>query len=280
MPDDVRDYIFHLPEIEDHAIDPGLAALSIASQAHPERSLDRYINHLEQLKQKTGQRFKDLLEAGAEDTAQTRLAALKHVLHDEQGYVGDQETYNNIDNADLIEVIERRKGLPVALAILYISIGQAQGWDLKGLNFPAHFLVRLDHAGQRLIFDAFGGCQIMEAAHMRELTKSMAGQGAELSAEYYQTVSNRAVLIRLQNNIKLRLIEAGDYKKALETVEIMRRIDPQEYRLLLDAGVLNARIGDPKTAIDLLEDYISQSPNTNDREEAALMIRQLKETLQ
>lgn len=279
MAHDITEYLDTIADKDDNNIDIGLAALSIAARNHPDRSMDRYLNHLEQMKQKTGERFRELAEAGADDSAGTRLAALKHALHDDAGYNGDHETYDNIDNADLIEVIERHKGLPVTLAILYICCGEAQGWHINGLNFPAHFLCRIEYAGERIIFDPFNGCATLEAPHLRELLKTRLGDNAELSADFYEPISHRSVLIRLQNNIKLRLIEVGDYKKALETVEIMRRIDPDEYRLLLDAGVLYARTGQPKRAIPLLEDYITKSPNTRDREEAALMLRQLKDNL-
>lgn len=279
MNDSVESYLDVLPEVKDHEIDLGLAALSIAARNHPKRSMDRYINHIEQIKQKTGERHKELIDAGAEDTAGTRLAALKHIICDECGYDGNRENYENIDNADLVEVIDKRKGLPVALSILYICAAEDQGWDVQGLNFPAHFLLRIEYDGERLIFDPFNACQVMQAPHLRELLKSVAGEDAELSSTFYEPISKRDLLIRLQNNIKLRLIEYGDYESALQTIEIMRRIDPNEFRLLLDAGVLYARTGQPQTAIPLLEDYIEKSPNYRDREEAALIVRKLKETL-
>ena len=276
MTHEIQAYIDQVSEMEDQDINLAMAALSIASFSHPNRSIDRYANHIEQLKEETGRRFKDLIEAGAEDDAATRLAALKHVLHDTHDYKGDQQNYDNLDNADLIEVIERRKGLPVALAILYITAAEGQGWKVEGINFPAHFLVRIELAGQRLIFDPFSGCKILEAPDLRKLLKKYIGENAELSADYYKPVTKKETLIRLQNNIKLRLIEAGDYRSALKTVKLMRRVDPSEYRLLLDAGVLYARTGEQKKAISLLEDYISKAPDQRDREEVALMVQQLK----
>lgn len=279
MADDVRDYIQRLSAFEDAEIDLGLAALSIAARNHPERSTDRYLNHIEQLKQKTGERFVELVDAGAKDTAQTRLAALKHVLHDEYDYRGDQKCYESIDGADLIETIDGRCGLPVTLAILYIICARSQGWVAGGINFPAHFLPRLEYDGERVIFDPFQDCRMMQAADLRQLLKQHMGEEAELSNEYYQPISNRAVLIRLQNNIKLRLIQAGDYQKALDTVEIMMVIDPGEFRLLLDAGVLYARTGKTERAIQMLESYITHTPSGRDKEEAALMIRHLREML-
>jgi regulator of sirC expression with transglutaminase-like and TPR domain len=95
---------------------------------------------------------------------------------------------------------------------------------------------------------------------MRALIKQVQGPNAELSASYYETASNRDILIRLQNNIKLRQIEMEDYTGALRTVETMRLIDPGEFRLLLDAGVLYAKVGRPQAAVPMLNNYIDHLP--------------------
>ena len=85
--------------------------------------------------------------------------------------------------------------------------------------------------------------------------------------------------MRLQNNIQLRLIEAEDYEGALRTVEAMRAVDPGEYRLLLDAGVLYARTNRLQKAIVTLEAYITRAPGDRDRQEAAMLLEQLRESL-
>ena len=94
-----------------------------------------------------------------------------------------------------------------------------------------------------MILDPFQGCKILDAPDLRQILKNIAGPQAELSSSYYDVVSRRDILIRLQNNIKLRQIEAEDFDAALRTIAIMRVIKPDEYRLLLDEGVLRARIG-------------------------------------
>lgn len=279
MQADLQQYLDQLPELPDEEIDIGLASLALAARWYPERSMDRYVNHIEEMTQKTGEYFTQLCQSGASDSAATRLAALKEVVHNDYGYTGDQENYNSLDNTDMVQVIERRKGLPVAIAILYITCGRRQGWQIYGLNFPAHFITRIDYKGERIIFDPFNKCNLLEAPDLRKIIKDKTGPQTELSAEFYAPLSQRAILIRLQNNRKLRFIEAGDYKNALDTVEVMLHIDPAEFRLFLDAGVLYARCGQKKKAVKYLEDYINETPNAQDREEAALMLRQLKQSM-
>ncbi len=257
-------------------IDPAIAAIQIARAKGEINSVERYRNHIYTLHALVGQRFDKLVRAGAENNANTRIAALKDVLCNQYGYEGAQENYDNIGNALLPQVIDTRKGLPVAISILYISCGMAQKWVVSGLNFPDHFVIRVDHGGERIIFDPFNTCKIMDAAGLRTLLKKTRGPYAELRADYYQAVDIKDILIRLENNIKFRQIEMEDYEEALKTIEIMQIIDPEEYRLLFDAGVLHAKLGQAKKAISLLESYIDKTPHARDKDDAVKILNQLR----
>lgn len=255
-------------------------AMGFAAPQHEGISIDKYFHHVNKIAQDAGERYIELLNAGAKDDARTRLAALKHILADREGYQGDADTYDDLQNADIIRVIDRRKGMPISLSILYIHVGRLNGWVVDGLNFPGHFLCRIEHNGERLIFDPFGHCEIMEAPDLRNLIKKIRGQKAELSADYYKPCTNRETLIRLQNNVKLRLIEAEEYAEALRSVEMMRLVDPHEYRLLFDAGVLYAKTGQRKAAVEVLDRYIALAPTARDRQEAEAIIRHIRESVQ
>lgn len=254
-------------------------AMAFAASAHAGISIDKYFNHVNKAAHSAGERYIELLNAGAKDDARTRLAALKHILADREGYEGDSETYDDLQNADIIRVIDRRKGMPIALSILYIHVGRLNGWAVDGLNFPGHFLCRIEFGGERLIFDPFEDCEILEAPELRKLIKKIRGANAELSADYYKPCTNRETLIRLQNNVKLRLIEAEEYDEALKSVEMMRMVDPGEYRLLFDAGVLYAKTGQRKAAVEALDKYITLAPDARDRREAEAIIRHIRDTV-
>jgi regulator of sirC expression with transglutaminase-like and TPR domain len=250
-------------------------ALALAAQMHPGIVLERYEFHLTKLCDDVKARYQALLDNGAEDNAQTQLAALKHILADQEGYEGDTEQYDDLQNADLIRVIDRRKGMPISLSVLYIHVGRANGFDVCGLNFPGHFLCRIEKDGTRVIFDPFTRCEVLEAADLRQLLKRVQGPNAELAPDYYEPASNRDILVRLQNNIKLRLIEAEDYEESLKSVEMMRIIAPDEYRLLFDAGILYAKTGKRDEAIGALEQYLSRVTGWEERADAEAILREL-----
>ena len=108
---------------------------------------------------------------------------LGEVIAEAYGYRGDNETYDDLQNADVARVLERRKGLPVALAILYLHVARGQGWDAEGLAFPGHFLIRVEIDGARHVLDPFNDGQVVEAPALRTLLQRVLGPDANLSPE-------------------------------------------------------------------------------------------------
>ncbi len=101
--------------------------------------------------------------------------ALSEVIARSYAYRGDSETYDDLQNADLVRVIERRKGLPVALSILYLHVARAQGWQAEGLAFPVHFLIRIGIDGARHVVDPFHEGALRDAAELRKLLRQVLG---------------------------------------------------------------------------------------------------------
>jgi len=270
----------HLPDVEIDVAPVAICLAAVGTGQYKGRNFERYFHHLKRITEETAQRYEDLLAAGGQDDPETQLAALKHILADKYGYSGDEDNYNDLRNADLIAVIDRARGLPIALSLLYLHAGQAQGWDIKGISFPGHFLVRLERAGRRIIFDPFQGAVPVEAPQLRALLKNALGPNAELSSDYFEAATNREILTRLQNNIKLRQIEASDYTGALETIKAMRLVAPQEFRLLLDAGVLYSKTGQMEQAEDALMRYIDEVKNPQFKQDALLLLEQVRREMQ
>lgn len=189
-----------------------------------------------------------------------RRAALAELLHGQFGYAGDSETYDDLSNANLLKVIERRRGLPVALGILWLHAAEAAGWEAHGVDFPGHFLVALAGRGQ-VVVDVFGGGAQLEARDLRALLKKVAGETAELRRDTLARMTKRAVLLRLQNNIKVRRLRDGDLSGAVACTEDMLRIAPEVAPLWREAGLMHQRLGHITAAIMSLERFLALSPD-------------------
>jgi regulator of sirC expression with transglutaminase-like and TPR domain len=251
----------------------GDAALALASFERPRVGLSRYRQHLATLARDVGR------HAGAAGDLAARAQALNEIILLKHGYSGDELTYDDLQNANLMRVVDRRKGLPVALGILYLHTARAQGWESVGLAFPGHFLVRLGEGAERLILDPFHGGQICEAAILRELLKAMAGQEIELMPEHYAPVSDRDVLLRLQNNLKSRLLQAGRQEQAVRVVDTMLLLAPDLAELWHESGILHARLGNMLASVNALEEFVRRAPEGMARHQAAAFLQQLKSKL-
>ena len=249
------------------------AALALASFDRPRVGLARYSRHLRTLAQDVARRVGARHDLAACATALNEIILLKH------GYSGDELTYDDLQNANLMRVIDRRKGLPVALGILYLDAARAQGWDAVGLGFPGHFLIRLSDGANRLILDPFHDGRILDAVALRELLKAIAGQEIELAPEHYAPVADRDVLLRLQNNLKSRLIQSQRHEEAVRVVETMRMLAPNLAELAREAGLLHAQLGNMRAAMRAIEEFIARAPEGAARHEAAVVLQQLKSKL-
>jgi regulator of sirC expression with transglutaminase-like and TPR domain len=194
--------------------------------------------------------------------AEARRALLAHVIHDEGGYAGDTDSYDDPSNASLIRVTERRRGLPVALGLLWLHVAEAAGWPARGLDFPGHFLLSLDGTGKggSVVVDPFNGGCALPAPALRALIKRVEGPGAELRPGMLAPMSRRAVLLRLQTNIRLRRLRDNDLEGALACTLDMLRLAPDAAPLWREAAVMNARLGRLGAAIEGMERFLGLVP--------------------
>lgn len=226
-------------------LDMARLALALSVLARPERDVSAGLAHLDEI----ATRAAGLAGSNPSET-------LPSLLAEEFGYAGDTDSYEDMINADLAAVIDRRRGLPVALGILYCHAARAAGWDAAGLSFPAHFLIRVDGPGGRHILDPFHGGRAMDAGTMRSLLRHM-GAGEDLSAEHHQEVPDRLVLLRLQNNIKLRRLQSNDIEGGLAVLGRMRRLAPDMASLVMEEAAILAEGGAILGAAKAVKGYLA-----------------------
>jgi regulator of sirC expression with transglutaminase-like and TPR domain len=253
--------------------DIGEAALALAALDRPRVDLERYRLHLGDLAEAVGRKAKGNFSADGQ------AAALAAVIAGTGGYRGDDETYDDLQNANLISVIDRRRGLPVALGIIYLHVARAQGWHATGLAFPGHFLIGINAGAERVIFDPFAGRPVDGAATLRAMLKAAAGNEAELTPACYAPLDDRHVLVRLQNNIKTRLAAQGRFAEAIHICEGMLLIAPEETMLHRDLGIFHAEIGNLSAAVGALNNFINLTTDEEARHIAAALVQKIKTRL-
>ncbi len=249
-------------------------ALALSGAARPELDLAPYRAHLSEIVTSVAAEAK-----GRPDTVAGRVAALREALVERLGYRGDRDSYDDLRNADLAGVIDRRRGLPVALAILWIHGARGQGWEASGLAFPSHFLIRVDGPDGRAIVDPFNEGATLDTKALRGLLKRLEGPNAELQNHHYALVPDRTVLLRLQNNIKMRLLKAEEFKGALATLERMLMLAPSDPALWHEAGLVHAGLDNLRAGVMCLEQALALVEAAGAKSRIAMEIQALKSRL-
>ena len=252
-------------------IDLTEVALISAALDCEQADLEIYRKHLKDITSKV-KRFSSKLQ---EDSAEDRARSLREIIAKEYEYNGDLLTYNNMQNANLIFVIDRRKGLPVTLAIIYLHVARCLGWFAEGINFPGHFLIRLSAAGSCVIIDPFNSGIIRDIHDLRVFLKQLSGEETELSPSYFSGVTNRDIIIRLMNNIKLRAVSEGNLNRATEILERMLIVSPWNAIFLRESGIYNMQLGNLKRAKEHLEEFVNQAKTDTMREEAKKILHSI-----
>ncbi len=256
----------------DDGFDIAEAALLLAALDRPGLDLAPYRRHLADIAAALNR-----IEAGPE--VAPRAMALAAVLGVEFGYRGDSEHYDDPQNADLVRVIDRRMGLPVSLGILYLFAARAQVWPAAGIDFPGHFLIRIEGEDGALILDPFHGGRIAAPPDMNALLSRLGGSDATLLPEHMRPMSGREVLLRLQNNIKARAWRAGDQERAAEILRRMLLVAPNFAPAWRELGVVEGSLGRIRQAISATERYLMLAGNEAASLEAETFLRHIRNQL-
>jgi regulator of sirC expression with transglutaminase-like and TPR domain len=272
--DEARAALDAVGQLPDDEIDIGAAALQLARVDAPEADWRAASQLLSDLALQAVERAAADARADAGDV-DARRAALARLLHADWGLAGGAATYDDLRNANLIQVLERRRGLPVALGVLWLHAADAAGWAAHGVDFPGHFLIALGSARGPALVDVFGGGTALDAPELRHLIKTVEGPKAELRPGLVAPMTRRAVLLRLQNNIKLRRLRANNLEGALSCTRDMLRIAPDHAALWREAGLMEQRLDRIGAALASLDRSLELEPHG----EAATRIRGLVEEL-
>ncbi len=223
--------------MEDEAIKLEEAALRLAALDHPGTDTTALHSMLDDLAAEIA------VAGGATKSARERAGVLKAILFDSRGFTGDAETYDDPSNADLIAVLERRRGLPVTLSILYVALARRIGWEAEVLNTPGHVLTRVGSAVSPIVIDPFHDGRTLDPPALAGLLKQVLGPDARVVAEHLMPMENRAVLVRLLTNQAVRALQAGDAKRALILYERMTTVAPGYAHLWWELARLQQQLG-------------------------------------
>ena len=259
------DFIRRFAEVA-RAPSPDLApaALAVARLEYPQLDAPRYLRVLDRMGAAAADRLAAL---GAADLPR-RVAGVSAYLFREQGFAGNRKDYDDPRNSFLNNVLDRRTGIPLTLALVYIEVARRAGLRIDGVNFPGHFLLRVRPgaadgpaaAGGQIIVDPFHGGAILSELDCRKLLRSHAGEEIPFDRRLLAGATKPEIIVRMLVNLKRIYVRMRSFPQAHAVTELLLALDPSATTELRDRGLLAYHLNDYPAALRDLEAYLRFSP--------------------
>ena len=262
----------HLRSARDEEIPLFASALLIAKDEYPQLADADYETRLRQ----HARRLRKIVDRDEAPAAQLR--SLNNFLFEELGFSGDDQDYYDPRNSYLNEVLDRRLGNPISLAVIQMEFARRLGVPLQGISFPGHFLVRLPLDEGIVVLDPFQKGRSLDAAELRRRARThLETQDIDDQrlARMLEPASHRAILSRMLRNLKAVYVEREEWDKALRCCDRLLTIDthqPTEYR---DRGQLYLKLGHRRAAREDLRRYLALVPQADDAESIGAELAEL-----
>jgi regulator of sirC expression with transglutaminase-like and TPR domain len=261
----------------DADIDLARACLLIAEDAYPGLDVDGYIGEIDRLAARLR------ADIPPDCAAEERVVILNEFLFDELGFSGNTDNYYDPRNSYLNQVIDRRTGIPISLAILYMEFGRRVGLQLEGVSFPGHFLVRLSVRGGVLVIDPFSGGVPQSENELRERLQRVIPEGAAQGVpvaelpldQFLEPASKRQILSRLLRNLKGIYRQTDKPERLLAVLNRMLEISPNASAELRDRGFLYQRLECWRYAMKDLSQYLDREPDAADLDDVRAALIEL-----
>lgn len=231
-------------QAEDDAFPLLEAAIACALHDYPFRDPEP----VRVLARAAGERLAECVDGESPDDALAETMAADLRLN------GDLLNHDHPGNTDVIDVAERRRGLSAALAVFYLDAARRAGIKAQGVDFPGHFLLRVETAEGPVALDPFSQGRLVLPSELtrRALRAGLTPHVADRLDVLMAPVSDRQTLIRLQNLMFVRALKAEDYEGAERSALRRALLDPDDHRPWLDVATAREKQGALTGALEAL----------------------------
>jgi regulator of sirC expression with transglutaminase-like and TPR domain len=244
---------------------PDLAAPAflIARLEYPRLDAGPYLDLIDEMGVAAAYRIAS--EIGHDAPLAARVDVLNKYLFTELAFSGNREHYDDPRNSCLNQVLDKRMGIPISLALVYIEVGRRAGIRIEGINFPGHFLARAlqdlhtDDPDEGLIVDPFHAGAILTEADCRSLLQRHMGEDAAWEPSLLARATRRQILIRMLLNLKRLYVRMRSFPQARQVTDILLALQPSSISELRDRGLLAYHMNDVFHALKDLEQYLKMA---------------------
>ncbi len=253
-----RQYFYQEIQQADEEINLAKAALYIAQEEYPDLDPEEYLNALDTMAWELKERLPQ------ERYPLRMIQTINQYIYQDLGFSGNKIDYYDPRNSYLNDVIDRRLGIPITLALVYLEIARRIDFPMVGIGMPGHFLIRPDLPDMEIFVDAFNSGEIIFAEDCQERLSQLYQQPMTLQPEFLAVVTNRQFLARMLTNLKFIYLKQQKLEKTLGAVERILLLFPDLTLELRDRGLIYYQLGYYPQAAQDLQTYLLKVPDAQD----------------
>jgi regulator of sirC expression with transglutaminase-like and TPR domain len=263
---------------DDHHLPLFEAAASIAQDEYPELDLQQALGDVDQLLARVKRRCADAAEP------LQRLRLLNHFFFRDMGFGGNVNNYYDPDNSYLHVLLRTRRAIPITLAVLWLELAQGLGLNARGVNFPGHFMVKVNLPSGQVVIDPFTGQSLSreELSERLEPYKRRNGLIDDFDVPvglYLQAAQPREILTRMLRNLKELHRTQEDWLRLIAVQDRLLILLPDAWYEYRDRGLAWAEMGDNRLAVSDLERYVAHTDDPLDRDAIEQRLHALRREL-
>ncbi len=254
------------------------AAASLGQDEYPGLDVQQVLADIDALQARLRQRLP------ADASAMHRLRLLNHFFFQDLHFGGNLNHYYDPDNSYLHRVLERRRGIPVSLAVLWLELAQGLGLQAHGVGFPGHFLVKVNLPQAQVVIDPFSGESLSREVLQARLEAWRGSHGlpgpSELPlAHYLQAMPAGEIMARMLRNLKEIHRSQSDWQRLVAVENRLLVLLPQAWDEYRDRGLAQAELGLLAPAVRDLETYLGQAGEGGDSRAIAERVAVLRRAM-
>ncbi|MBT9466124.1 tetratricopeptide repeat protein [Hydrogenophaga sp.] len=254
------------------------AAASIAQDEYPDLDVQQVLGDVDQMLSRVRRR------CNADAGPLQRLRTLNQFFFRDMGFGGNVNNYYDPDNSYLNAVLRTRRGIPITLAVLWLELATGLGLKARGVNFPGHFMVKVNLPNGQVVIDPFTGQSLSreDLSERLEPYKRRNGLVDDFDVPvglYLQAATPRDIVARLLRNLKEIHRTQEDWLRLIAVQDRLLILLPDAWSEYRDRGLAWAEMGDLRLAVNDLEIYVEHSEDTMDREAISLRVQELRRAL-
>ena len=239
------------------------AAASIAQDEEPQLDIQEVLATCDALLVRLKRRVK------AEADPMRKLSVLNQFFYTDLGFSGNANNFYAPENSYVNEVLQRRRGIPISIAVIWLELAQALDLQAEGISFPGHFLVKVTLPEGLVVLDPLTG----DSLGLDNLAERLApfrqhlGDSSDMEAPlglYLQPASPRDILTRMLRNLKEIFNSQEDWQRLIKVQDRLLVLHPDALAEKRDRGLALIELGQIKAARDDLLQYVLAQPDASD----------------